>query len=112
MARAGFDKKLERQRERQKRHRQIQREQKRPGRDDIARVALHWMLTREAETDMLGHLAKIEDVLVGRLVEQGFARAESFEVFGRLIDKYVDESWSFRRKPHLLFPEASPPITS
>ena len=112
MAKAGYNEKLERQRERQKRHRLIQRARKRPGRDDIARVALHWMLTRAAETDMLGHLAKIEEVLVARLVEQGFARAESFEVFESLIDKYVAEAWSFRRKPHLLFPEASPPITS
>ncbi|MCV3768890.1 hypothetical protein [Rhizobium sp. TRM95796] len=112
MARPGYDETLERQRKRQKCYRHNQRERKRPGRDDIARVALHWMLTRAAETDMLGHLEKIGDVLIDRLVDQGFARAEAFEVFGGLIDKYVDESWSFRRKPHLLFPEAPPPITT
>lgn len=111
MTQAQYEQRLERQRERQRRHRQRHRDLKRPGRDDIARVALHWMLTRAAQTDMLGQLAGIEEALVARLVAQGFSKAASYEVFDDLIDKYADGRWRFRRKPHLLF-AGTPPVTS
>ncbi|NHT74204.1 MULTISPECIES: hypothetical protein [Rhizobiaceae] len=92
------------QKERQRTLRAKQKAEKRPGRDDVARVLLHWFIRgatvkgREHELDRTG------EIIVKRLVEQGFDEAASYAVFDALVDKYGGNAWGFRRKPHLLYP--------
>lgn len=93
------------QRERQQAYRDEQRRLRRPGRDDIARVALRWLILGTAKlAEREGNPArmnKVEGDLLGALVEQGFDRSASDAALGDLIDRYVDGKWDFRRKVHL-----------
>jgi hypothetical protein len=93
------------QRERQQAYRDEQRRLRRPGRDDIARVALRWLILGTAKlAEREGNPArmnKVEGDLLEALVEQGFDRSASDAVLGDLIDRYVDGKWDFRRKVHL-----------
>lgn len=91
------------QRERQKRLRDRNRAERRPGRDDIARVALYWMVSRMVAKGAHDVLDEMEDEIVARLVDQGFAEAASYEAFDALVEKYARSAWGFRRKTHLLF---------
>lgn len=93
------------QRERQQAYRDEQRRLRRPGRDDIARVALRWLILGTAKlAEREGNPArmnKVEGDLLEALVEQGFDRSASDAALGDLIDRYVDGKWDFRRKVHL-----------
>lgn len=93
------------QRERQQAYRDEQRRLRRPGRDDIARVALRWLILGTAKlAEREGNPArmnKVETDILEALVEQGFDRSKSDEALGDLIDRYVDGKWDFRRKVHL-----------
>lgn len=93
------------QRERQQAYRDEQRRLRRPGRDDIARVALRWLILGTAKlAEREGNPArmnKVEGDILEALVEQGFDRAASDAALGDLIDRYVDGKWDFRRKVHL-----------
>lgn len=97
---------LREQRDRQQQYRDRQKQLRRPGRDDIARIALRWLIIgtsklaeRENNPARLYH---IEDALLAELATQGFDPKASDEVLADLIDKYVGGKWDFRRKPHLL----------
>ncbi|MBB5277886.1 hypothetical protein HNR26_003979 [Rhizobium rosettiformans] len=93
------------QRERQQAYRDEQRRLRRPGRDDIARVALRWLILGTAKlAEREGNPArmnKVETDILEALVEQGFDRSASDAALGDLIDRYVDGKWDFRRKVHL-----------
>lgn len=93
------------QRERQQAYRDEQRRLRRPGRDDIARVALQWLILGTAKlAEREGNPArmnKVETDILEALVEQGFDRSASDAALGDLIDRYVDGKWDFRRKVHL-----------
>lgn len=97
---------LREQRERQQAYRDEQRRLRRPSRDDIARVALHWLILGTAKLAARegnpARLNKVEREILDALVKQGFDRAASDEALGDLIDRYVDGHWNFRRKVHLL----------
>ncbi|MGO4565897.1 hypothetical protein AB4Z52_12680 [Rhizobium sp. 2YAF20] len=103
MARQSDSERNRKQRERQRQLRDQQRAERRPGRDDVARITLHWMITRSVATSNEDQLDVIEDVLVRRLVAQGYDERASYEVFDDLVDKYADTNFGFRRKVHLLF---------
>ena len=94
-------KRNEEQRLRQQQYREKLKAQRKPGRDDIARVALHWIIVQSEEKGQGSGLAKLENKVVARLAEQGFDLNASYEAFEDLIDKYTGQRWDFRRKPHL-----------
>jgi hypothetical protein len=95
------DKRLAEQRERQQVYRKRIKSERRPSRDDIARVLLHVVITRSAAKDKLDELEKFGDLIVDRLVEQGFDKRVSYDAFDQLVDKYVKQGWEFRRKTHI-----------
>jgi len=97
---------LREQRARQQEYRDQQKQFRRPGRDDIARIALQWLIVNTAKlAEREGNPArmnKVEEAILEKLVEQGFDRGASDQALGDLIDRYVDGRWDFRRKIHLL----------
>src|SRR5690606_5058336 len=58
------DKRLAEQRERQQLYRKRIKAERRPSRDDIARVLLHVVITRSAARDKLDELEKFGDLIV------------------------------------------------
>ena len=84
----------------QRRYRRQQTALRRPSRDDVARVALHWIITAALERDKDGELAKWSGTMVRRLVRQGFDRDAARRRIDQLIGRYED-GWTFQGKPHL-----------
>lgn len=74
---------------------------RKPSRDDVARAALHWIITEALERNKEGELAKWSSIIVSRLVEQGFDRDAASSRINQLTEMYED-GWTFQRKPHLL----------
>ncbi|NDW04641.1 hypothetical protein [Jiella pacifica] len=83
----------------QKAYRAEQAARRKPSRDDVARVALHWAITR-ALTKEPQYLTKLRATIIERLVAQGFDRQGAAARFDELTDRYED-GWTFQRKPHL-----------
>jgi hypothetical protein len=96
---------LQEQRARQQEYRDEQKKLRRPGRDDIARIALQWLIVNTAKlAEREGNPArmnKVEEAILEKLVEQGFDPMASDRALCDLIDRYVEGGWDFRRKPHL-----------
>ena len=95
---------LREERARQQAYQDEQKRLRRPGRDDIARVALRWLILgaaklAEREGDP-ARMNKVENDILEAL--QGFDRGASDRALGELIDRYVEGRWDFRRKVHLL----------
>lgn len=95
---------LREQRQRQQAYRDEQKKARRPGRDDIARVALRLLIVGAASVAELEgnprRMNLVEDAILKALNAQGFDPRDSDRVLGDLIDKYVG-GWGFRQKPHL-----------
>jgi hypothetical protein len=94
------------QRERQQKLRDASLKAKRPDRDDIARVALYWMITNMAEKATKEVREEFQDRIVSMLAEQGFDERACEIVFDDLVHKYRTGGSPFRRKVHLLHPDA------
>lgn len=94
-------------RQRQKALRDANRKARRPDRDDVARVALFWLIRRAVEKGQEVELEKFQDVIVSLLIEQGFDEHECDVVFDDLVSKYRSGGLPFRRKLHLLYPEGA-----
>tara|TARA_R110002020_G_scaffold58412_1_gene160150 strand:- start:5235 stop:5570 length:336 start_codon:yes stop_codon:yes gene_type:complete len=109
MARRPEDIRNSEQRERQRKLRQADRKAKKPGRDDVARLALYWLISRALEKEQHEELEKFRDKMVGMLTEQGFDPRQSETVLGELIYKYGTTGSPFRRKVHLLYPPDDDP---
>lgn len=88
------------QAEYQRRYRQQQTSLRKPSRDDVARVALHWIIVRCLKQENEGELGKWSELMVRRLVKQGFDRDAAHHRIHQLIERYED-GWGFQRKPHL-----------
>ena len=105
------------QAEKQKAYRVLQTALRKPSRDDVARVALHLMIT-EALSAQDAELGSWCDHLVTLLVAQGFDRSAAHHRLDQLVELYAD-GWEAQRKPHLARPSADgcpkgwtvPPIT-
>lgn len=93
---------LRKQRERQQQYRANLLQQRRPGRDDIARMAFSFTIKRLAKNDRADQMYWFVDRIVELLVAQGFDKKASDEVMEDLVEKYANGSWDFRRKAHLL----------
>ena len=93
-------------RQRQKAFRDANRRAKRPDRDDVARVALFWLIRRAIEKGQQMELEKFQSKIVSMLADQGFDERESDAVFDDLVAKYRTGGLPFRRKIHLIYPDA------
>lgn len=105
MARQSDKERLEKQRRRQQELRTATLAEKRPSRDDVARVALYWLIRRAIEKGQEAELEKFQDKVVSMLTQQGFSEKASDEVLDDLVHKYRSGGWPFRRKVHLLYPD-------
>ncbi|WP_041798276.1 hypothetical protein [Rhodopseudomonas palustris] len=84
----------------QRAYREQQKAIRKPTRDDVARLALYFMI-REGLKD--GHERSLADwceTLTNGLVEQGFDPEATLHRLHQLIDRYAD-GWSFQLKRHL-----------
>ena len=93
------------QRERQQKLRDNDKKAKRPGRDDVARVAFYWLIRRTIDKKQFEELDKFRDQIVSMLADQGFDEHASDAVFEDLVEKYRTGGSPFRRKVHLLHPD-------
>ncbi len=64
-------------RQRQKALRDANRSARRPDRDDLARVALYWLIRRAIEKGQEAELQKFQDVIVSMLSDQGFDEGDA-----------------------------------
>ena len=107
MANQTREERIERQRLRQLSVRKTAKEQKKPSRDDIARMLLWQMITgiqKNKETDKAGKREMLDKMLkrtVNGLESQGFDGQQSEYAFEALVDKYAKGGSPFRRKLHL-----------
>jgi hypothetical protein len=92
------------QADRQRAYRVDQRALRKPSRDDVARVALHLMIT-EALSAREAELGSWCEHLVTVLVAQGFDRTAAHRRMDQLVERYAD-GWQAQRKPHLARPSA------
>lgn len=87
---------------RQQNVRDAAKAQRRPSRDDLARVLLWQMITAaQGREDARLALDKLSEAIVGELERQGFDVRESEDVFEDLADRYSDGLFPFRPKWHL-----------
>lgn len=101
---------LEKQRVRQQQYRERSRSERRPDRDDIARVVIHFLIERSYKTNKMDAFDRIIiRPVIKHLEKQGFDNLASHEVFDDLIDKYTTSDWDFGSKPHLDKPQSSDP---
>jgi hypothetical protein len=84
----------------QRRYRQQQKALRKPTRDDVARVALHWIIKTALERNKERELGKWSETIVRRLADQGFERDAARRRIDQLIARYED-GWAFQGKPHL-----------
>ncbi|WLE00244.1 hypothetical protein PX860_24595 [Agrobacterium leguminum] len=91
-------------RQRQKALRDANRRAKRPDRDDVARVALFWLIRRAIDKNQQMELEKFQNKIVSMLTDQGFDERECDVVFDDLVAKYRTGGSPFRRKIHLIYP--------
>lgn len=84
----------------QRRYRQQQKALRKPTRDDVARVALYWIVTKLLRAGRDGDLGKWSETIVKRLVRQGFDGDAARRRIDQLIERYED-GWAFQGKPHL-----------
>lgn len=107
MAKMTREERNEQQRVRQLSVRKTAKEQKKPSRDDIARMLLWQMITgiqKNKETDKAGKREMLDKMLkrtVNGLESQGFDAQQSEDAFEALVDKYAKGGSPFRRKIHL-----------
>jgi hypothetical protein len=92
----------EEQRERQRELRAAAKLERKPSRDDIARVLLHWTITKSVSRGQERMLEQVQDEIVTLLVAQGFDERKAYDVFDDLVERYTKKRWGFRRKIHLL----------
>jgi hypothetical protein len=88
----------------QRAYRKQQKALRKPSRDDVARVALHWIITEALRRDKEGELGKWCEIVISRLVDHGFDRHAAHRRVGQLTEQYA-EGWEFQRKPHLTRPD-------
>lgn len=93
---------LRKQRERQKEYRARLRAERKPTRDDVARVFLHFMIAKAMRSGNQDGMEKLIDMLLDGLADQGFDKDASLDVIDDLVDRYTKRRWDFRRKVHLM----------
>lgn len=90
------------QRSRQQKAREKARADRRPSRDDIARMFFWQTISQAQQSGEAGRnlIRKMADLIVSGLEDQGFDDQESYEVFDELVRRY-HRIFPFRPKRHL-----------
>ncbi|MCQ1837741.1 hypothetical protein [Neorhizobium galegae] len=101
MARQPQRERNAKQRERQQRLRDRHKAERRPDRDDVARLLLAWSISAHLKEGRADRVHQLGDILVEKLVDQGFDERASYEVFDALVDRYRHDDSPFRRKVRL-----------
>ncbi|SMD20252.1 hypothetical protein, partial [Rhizobium sp. RU36D] len=78
-----------------------------PDRDDVARVALFWLIRRAVDKGQEAELETFQNKIVSMLTAQGFDERECDVVFDDLVAKYRTGGSPFRRKIHLIYPDGA-----
>ncbi|HEV7434749.1 MAG TPA: hypothetical protein VGO22_07755 [Pseudorhizobium sp.] len=102
MARQTQRERNAKQRERQRLLRDRHKIERRPARDDFARVLLFRVISGLLKTGRFSKLEELEDELVEELAAQGFDERAACEVFSALVEQYGSGDSPFRRKVHLV----------
>lgn len=84
----------------QRAYREQQKALRKPTRDDVARLALYFMISEGLQDGQERNFADWCEALTTGLVEQGFDRDAARHRLHQLIDRYAD-GWSFQLKRHL-----------
>ncbi|WP_054163997.1 hypothetical protein [Rhodopseudomonas sp. AAP120] len=84
----------------QRAYREQQKTLRKPSRDDVARLALYFMIREGLEDGQERNLADWCETMTNGLVKQGFDRDATMHRLHQLIDRYAD-GWDFQLKPHL-----------
>ncbi|MEN3794557.1 hypothetical protein [Fulvimarina sp. MAC3] len=98
--RAAREKRLADQRARQQALRERHRIERKPSRDDVARVLLHWIFSGLTADNKAAAFGQVYNAVLPRLVEQGFDKAKAGERIEEIYDRY-EAGWTFRGKGHL-----------
>ena len=89
----------------QRQYRTKQKTDRTPSRDDVARLALHLMITEALRRDREDEMFRFLDIVADLLVKQGFDRLAVDTRIEDLVDRY-QAGWDFQRKPHLRLRDA------
>lgn len=92
---------LREQRERQQAYRERIKAERRPSRDDIARVALRWVISETYSNMNERQVGFFEARMLSELALQGFDVKACEEALSELVEKYTEGHWQFRLKRHL-----------
>lgn len=84
----------------QRAYRAKQKTDRKPSRDDVARILLHWVVT-DALRRSGPEVSRLRTELVRRLVSQGFSETHAAARVDDILERYEDGR-DFQRKPHLL----------
>ena len=84
----------------QRAYRAKQKTNRKPSRDDVARVMLHWVVT-DALRRSGPELSRLRAELIRRLVDHRFSEPHAAARVDDILERYED-GWDFQRKPHLL----------
>lgn len=93
---------LREQRQRQADYRTRLKEKRAPTSMDLARVALHFLLTQADKKLKPEDYLHFRSDLCKRLENQGFENEAAKTLFDNLVEKYTGKDFAFRRKGHLL----------
>lgn len=85
-------------------YRARQKTDRKPSRDDVARIVLHWVVTDALRRDG-PEVPRLRAELIRRLVAQGFSETHAAARVDDIVERYED-GWTFQRKPHLLADDA------
>ncbi len=78
------------------------RDDRRPTRDDVARIVLWQVITRVYGKARKDVWERIADGIIEELVGHGFDERESELVIEDLVQRYTSGRGGFRRKTHLM----------
>lgn len=93
---------LAKQADRQQKHRERLKSERKPNRDDIAPVMTHYLITKSYRQNAMNSFERsIVAPVIKHLEEQGFDKAACHKAFYDLIEKYTKSNWKFRQKSHL-----------
>lgn len=91
---------LERQREYQRRYREMKKAKREPDRDEIARELLHYAIVMNLSCGRDEELWRLVNSISERLVARGYDKDATARAFDALIQRYA-AGWSFQTRLHL-----------
>lgn len=91
---------LERQREYQRRYREMKKAKREPDRDEIARELLHYAIVKNLSCGRGEELWRLVGSISERLVARGYDPDATARAFDALVERYAT-GWEFQTRLHL-----------